>query len=173
MEEGKIYFYTATIHNWKNVLQVDNRKDIIVNSLEWLVNQKAVKIYAFVIMPNHIHLIWQPLINKNFKNIQLSFMRFTAQKILFHLQDINSHLLGDLLVEKQDRKYQIWKRNPLAIELYSRKVLEQKLDYIHNNPVQGKWMLAESPFDYKYSSATYYENEGLGYSFLTHYMDDI
>ena len=163
MEVGKIYFYTATINNWKNVLHDDKRKDIIINSLEWLVIQKAVKVYAFVIMPNHIHLIWQPLDNSKFKNVQLSFMRFTAQKILFDLQDSNSSILDDLLVEKKDRKFQIWQRNPLAIELYSRKILEQKLDYIHNNPVQGKWMLADSPLNYKYSSAMYYENEDSKY----------
>ena len=100
-------------------------------------------------------------------------MRFTAQKVLFHLQDSNSPLLDGLLVDKLDRKYQIWQRNPLAIELYSRKVIEQKLDYIHNNPVQGKWMLANNPLGYKYSSATYYENEDLSFPFLTHYIYDI
>jgi putative transposase len=81
--------------------------------------------------------------------------------------------LEDFLVEKKDRKIQIWQRNPLAVEMYSRKVIEQKLDYIHNNPVQGKWMLVNSPIDYYFSSASFYEMGDKKYSFLTHYMEDI
>ncbi|MEQ6119676.1 transposase [Reichenbachiella sp. MALMAid0571] len=173
MKAGTIYFYTATILNWKQLLQVNKRKEIILNSLQYLVEEKAAKVYAYVIMPNHIHLLWKPLENKKFQNVQLSFMRFTAQKLLYQLQDSGYRHIDDFLVESKDRKYQIWQRNPLAVEMYSRKVIEQKLDYIHNNPVQGKWMLVKSPLDYEYSSAQFYESEDLAHPFLTHYMDDI
>ncbi|MGL1889362.1 MAG: hypothetical protein OCD76_22800 [Reichenbachiella sp.] len=78
-----------------------------------------------------------------------------------------------LLVGKRDRQYQVWQRNPLAVELYARHVVEQKLDYIHHNPLQGKWMLASSPLEYEYSAVLFYENEDSKYSFLTHYMEDI
>ena len=73
--------------------------------------------------------------------------------------------------ENKDRKYQIWKYNSLSIELYSEKVFEQKLDYIHNNPIQAKWALALLPEDYKYSSAGYYYNGEFKYEFLSHYLD--
>ena len=36
-------------------------KKIIVSSLQFLVNDRRVKVYGFVIMPNHIHIIWQKL----------------------------------------------------------------------------------------------------------------
>ncbi len=70
-------------------------------------------------------------------------MKFTAQKIKFFLQDNESEYLEEFLVNKNDRTYQIWQRDSLAVELYSPKVIEQKLDYIHNNPCQGKWLLAD------------------------------
>ncbi|WPU98851.1 transposase [Mucilaginibacter sp. cycad4] len=58
MEFDEIYFYTATINNWIPLLQSDKFKHIVLNSLIYLVKQKKIEIYGFVIMPNHIHLIW-------------------------------------------------------------------------------------------------------------------
>jgi hypothetical protein len=69
--------------------------------------------------------------------------------------------------------YQFWKRNSLPIILYTPEVIYQKLDYIHNNPVQGKWMLANSPIEYKYSSAKFYETGIDDFGFLTHIGDRI
>lgn len=56
---SKIYFWTATIHNWLPLLTADNNKQVIINSLKTLSDKKLITVYAFVIMPNHIHLIWQ------------------------------------------------------------------------------------------------------------------
>lgn len=55
--------------------------------------------------------------------------------------------------------------------LGSGEIIEKKLDYIHNNPVQGKWTLSEGPLDYKYSSARFYEHEVIEFDFLAHYME--
>ena len=173
MENDKIYFFTASILNWKPILFDSRLKSIIIDSLKFLFLEKAIKIYGFVIMPNHIHLIIMPLDNPKFKNVQLSLMRFISQKIKFYLLDKSPEKLNDFLVNKKDRKYQIWQRNSLATELYSRKIIEQKLDYIHSNPFQGKWMLAESPLDYSWSSYNFYEGKNDQFNFLTHYMDDV
>ncbi len=100
-------------------------------------------------------------------------MKFTGQKIKFELLDYEPDQLEKFLVNKKDRTYQIWQRNPLATELYSRKVVEEKLDYIHNNPVQGKWMLAKSPLEYPFSSARFYEYGEDEFELLTHYMDEL
>jgi len=166
MEENRIYFYTASIVDWKPILKSDPSKEIILNSLEFLVNDDAVKLFGYVIMPNHIHLIWLPLK----PSLQLRFMKFTAQVLKFHLKDQEPDLLELLLVNKKDRKYQVWQRNSQAKELRGRRMLEQKLDYLHNNPCQGKWMLADDPTRYRYSSIRFYEfNEPN--QMLTHYMD--
>jgi len=73
-------FFTATILEWKPLLATNDYKGIIINSLLYLRKEQAIqaiKVYAFVIMPNHIHLIWQ--IQDGFKNVQLRFLKFTAQ----------------------------------------------------------------------------------------------
>jgi putative transposase len=78
-----------------------------------------------------------------------------------------SELLGELLVNAKDRKYQVWERNSLSVPLWTPKVFEQKLDYIHNNPVQAG--LCKFPEDYNYSSAQFYERNEKDWVFLTHH----
>ncbi len=64
MELNKIYFFTATIHKWIPLLKEDSFKDIIISSLKFLKTKGLIRVYGFVIMPNHIHMIWE-LLEKN------------------------------------------------------------------------------------------------------------
>jgi putative transposase len=73
------------------------------------------------------------------------------------------------LVNDQDRKYQFWERNVLSVELWSEKVLMQKLNYIHENPVRAG--ICKSGVDYKYSSALFYDTGKDNWRFLTHIRD--
>ncbi|MES2733953.1 MAG: transposase [Bacteroidota bacterium] len=59
MSLGNIYFWTDTIKDWKHLLKKDAYKKIITEQLQWLVKKKKVRIYGYVIMPNHIHLLWE------------------------------------------------------------------------------------------------------------------
>ncbi len=168
MELGEIYFYTATILNWKNLLKPVKYKEIITNSLWFLVTQKKIMVYGFVIMPNHLHLIWK-LTQLNGKELpHASFMKFTSYQLLADLKEFHPEVLPYFEVNLKTRKYQLWQRDPLPIHLYSPAVIFQKLDYIYNNPVQGKWLLAKSPLDYKYSYASFYKTGVDELRFLTH-----
>ena len=77
--------------------------------------------------------------------------------------------LAKLQVNAADRRQQVWERNTLEVEMWNEKVFIQKLNYIHNNPLQPKWKLAELPENYKYSSASFYEKGIDDWDFLTHY----
>src|SRR5258706_3809350 len=110
-------FFTATIYEWQPVLQADRYKNIVIESLQFLVSQKRIELNAFVIMDNHIHLIWQAMNEFTPSNIQASFMKYTAQQIKRSLIKDNSAILANLKVNKYDREYQVWKREPLSIEL--------------------------------------------------------
>ena len=162
-------FFTATILEWKHLLKDDEFKDIIIDSLLFLKKEQSIVVYGFVIMPNHIHLIWQ--IQDGFKQekIQMRFLKFTAQQMKFRLLDTNNKKLENYLVGAKDRQYQFWERNPLSVDLWSPKVFIQKLDYIHNNPLQEKWRLVEFPEDYRYSSARFYETGYDEFGLLTHH----
>jgi len=162
-------FFTATILEWKHLLKEDEYKDIIIKSLQFLTNEKSIVVYAFVIMPNHIHLIWQ--IQDGFKQdkIQLRFLRFTAQQMKFRLLATDRTRLEQFRVNAKDREYQFRERNALSIDLWSEAVFMQKLEYIHNNPLQDKWHLAEFPEDYRYSSAKFYETGYDEFGIITSY----
>lgn len=73
-------------------------------------------------MHNHIHLIWQPQYNHEPSNIQQSFMKYTAQQIKLELMKDNPELIEKCKVNKYDRTYQIWKRGPLCIDLFTEAV---------------------------------------------------
>lgn len=122
-------------------------------------------------MPNHIHLIWQVSEDHKLGDVQRDFLKFTSQQIQKDLRTNNSELHREFEVNLKDRKYQIWQRKPLSIDLYSREVIEQKLGYIHHNPVQGKWDLADDFVQYPYSSASFYEEDDSRFPFLSHYME--
>lgn len=74
------YFYTDTIFNFAHLLADDNLKLIIINSLQFLVKNQVVEIYGYVIMPNHIHLIWN-ILNLNGKESPVAnFTTLTAHQ---------------------------------------------------------------------------------------------
>ena len=77
----------------------------------------------------------------------------------------------EFYVGAKDRKYKLWERNPLSVKLYTQKVIEQKINYIHFNPVHPKWKLAEEPQKYKYSSARFYYEDKDEFGFLENYMN--
>jgi putative transposase len=160
-------FYTATILNWKHLLEDDKYKNIIIESLQFCVKERKVKLYAFVIMSNHIHLVWQQIPPTTKVKLQHSFMTFTAQKIKEDLLKNNPSMLEDFKVDAKDRVYQIWERNPLTVELFSPKVFNQKIDYVHFNPVKAG--LCALPEDYHYSSAKFYATGIDEFNMLTHY----
>ncbi|MGY3212643.1 transposase [Mucilaginibacter sp. HD30] len=164
-------FFTATILEWKHLLKPDKFKDIVINSLLFLKNEKSIVVYGFVIMPNHIHLIWQ--IQDGFKReaVQQRFLKFTGQQLKFELTKTYPDWLTDFKVNAKDREYQIWERNSLSVDLWSQAVFEQKLKYIHNNPVQEKWQLVQYSEEYKYSSAKYYHTGIDEFGLLTHHAE--
>ena len=170
-ELNEVYFWTITINNWIHLLKTDDYKKIIIESLQWLCEKKLVSIYGYVIMPNHIHLIWQQLKMNGKEFPKNSFEKFTAHKFQKKLLAENPEVLKNFKVKASDRNYNFWQRDPLAIKLFSREMAIQKLNYIHFNPLQEHWQLCKLPEQYRFSSAVYYENNFDEFEILTHYMD--
>ena len=117
-------------------------------------------------MTNHLHLIWQINGDHKREDVQRDFLKFTSQQILKQLRNTSSHLQSELLVNAKDRKYQVWERNSLSVPLWSDKVMRQKLEYIHENPVRAG--LCNYPEEYKYSSACFYLRNKKYWDFLVH-----
>ena len=159
-------FLTATILNWKHLLKEDKYKEMIIESLRFLVAEKRITLYAFVLMSNHMHLIWQALQEDTPESIQHSLLSFTSKNFKADLEKNHPQVLPHFKVNAKDRKYQFWERNSLGIELFTDKVFYQKLEYIHYNPVEAG--LCKLPEEYYYSSAKFYEYGIDDFGMLTH-----
>jgi REP element-mobilizing transposase RayT len=168
MLHNQVYFYTDTIIDFKHLLGKENMKLIVIDSLKYLVDQKWAEIYGYVIMPNHIHLLWNILNYTRKESVAGSFSKFTAHQFKKYLQASEVSLLQNFQSDKADRMFQFWKRDPLAIPISNEHILIDKLNYIHNNPIKDKWKLAILPEDYRFSSASFYKYGKDEFGFLTH-----
>lgn len=160
-------FITVTCLEWIHVLKEDRFKDIVIDSLAFLSREERIRVYGFVIMSNHFHLIWQMSGDHKRDAVQRDFLKFTGQQILKILRNEKSDMQDKLLVQAKDRKYQVWERNSLGVPLWSPEVFWQKLEYIHYNPVKAG--LCEYPEGYKYSSAGFYLKNEKDWDFLVHH----
>jgi putative transposase len=169
MPEHYPQFFTATILEWKPLLKQDKYKKLILDSLKFLVKEGRIKLYEFTIMINHIRLVWHIQPSHKKEDVQRDFLKYTAQQIKKDLERHHPAVLSHFLVNAKDRKYQLWERNPLSVDSWSREVMFQKLNYMHLNPVRAR--VCKYAEDYYWSSALFYQTGVDNFGFLTHVMD--
>ena len=166
MDIGEIFFWTATINKWQHLLMDDRYKDVIISSLEYLSREGKTDVFAFVIMPNHVHLIWRANEPNGKESAQGSFLKYTAHEFKKMLKREKPDELFNYASDAVNKAFEFWQRDPLAVALFRKKVAVQKLRYIHYNPLAEHWKLVSDPCDYKYSSAKYYELNKKEFEFL-------
>lgn len=172
VEKNPLQFFTAVCNNWLHLLKDDSCKQIIVDALAVRVRKGHIKVAAFVVMPNHIHLIWRVQNAYQLQDVQRDFLKFTSKEIIHKIKAKGGELaLESIYVGLRDRKYQVWKRNSMSIDLVHEWFFKQKFDYLHHNPCQPHWQLSLQPEDYKYSSARFYETGDDEFGFLTHHSE--
>ena len=153
-----LYFVTASIIDWKHLFITPEYINIPWNSLEWMQQQKRILLFAFVIMPSHLHVIIKP-VSDSIGVILQQFGSFTAHEILKKLRaDNQKDLLNLFQHKKRDQRHEhsIW-QDIQAKNIYSMKFLQQKMEYIHQNPVAKDWKLVNDMANYLYSSAGFYD----------------
>ena len=151
-ERDHAHFVTATIVEWLPVFTSAACCDILVRSLEFSRQHKGLKIYAWVILDNHFHAI---LAAPDLSGVLRDLKSFTARQIVEQLaREGREWLLNQLRYYRADYKpqeYQVWQEGSHPQAIVSDEMLEQKLEYLHNNPVK-RGMVA-SPEHWRYSSA--------------------
>ena len=153
-----LYFITASIIEWKHLFITPDYTSIPLNSFAWLQQQKRILLFAFVIMPSHLHAIIKPNDASIAETLQ-QFGSFTAHEILKKLRANNEKALLDVFHQKRrdsGHEHSIW-QDIQAKNIYSMDFLWQKMEYIHQNPIAKEWKLAKDRADYIYSSAGYYD----------------
>jgi len=180
---GGTYSVTVTTMSWKNIFIKQKYLDCIINSFRFHQDNKAVYTVGYCIMPSHLH--WIIKLNDDYKNISIilgAFKSFIAHKILNILkaEDNGKYIVlhpiltknPNLVIEKpsvlleyftelahidSDQDHRFWQRNSDIKLIVTYSFLQQKLEYIHQNPVRDNWKIVNNPSEYPYSSARYYE----------------
>jgi REP element-mobilizing transposase RayT len=163
-EKRQTYFCTFTCVDWLPLFEITKLHDTIYNWFNLLIS-KQHQISGFVIMPNHIHLLIYVSEGKSTINSILgNGKRFLAYEIVKRLEtrtkiDILSILQSHVTPEekKRQKKHRVFEVSSDIKPCYTEKFLLQKLDYIHSNPVRGKWQLSKTAEEYPHSSAAFYE----------------
>lgn len=154
-----LYFITTKAEQYAPLFKRESIIRIILDSLHFLRTDGRMELFVFVIMPNHVHLICRFSKEYTLSDMMRDFKRHTARQIIRQLQAENKTESLDILqgLNKDARQdFKVWEERYDARDVFSVEILQQKMDYIHYNPCQPHWRLAESPEEYPGSSARYY-----------------
>ena len=166
INQNALHFVTFTIVGWIDVFTRRKHKDIVIESLKLCLKEKGLLIYAYVIMSNHIHLIVQAEEGINLSDIIRDFKKYTSYQITNSIQNSNDesrkHWMLKIFMEHGQKNsnnevFQFWQRSNKPIELISPKWINQKINYIHQNPVKAG--IVEEGHHYINSSASSYINQ--------------
>ena len=161
-EQGLYYLTFATV-GWVDIFTRKRYKDIVVDSLEYCQKEKGLELYSWVLMSNHMHMIVRAKEGYELSGIIRDFKRHTSTKIVESIEqepESRREWMLKLLQEagkEKGQKHQLWRNDNHPIELSSNEVINQKSDYIHNNPVEEG--IVERASDYLYSSAKNFVGE--------------
>ncbi|MEN8248540.1 MAG: transposase [Bacteroidota bacterium] len=152
----RLYFVTFTVVEWIPVFNDLNNIDIILESIQHNQKNKGLEVYAWVIMPNHLHMIIGRNGERSLSDIIRDFKSFTSNQIRHNLLKDSSSLKYQILAlngmkNSRNIDFQLWQQHSHPIEISSDYLFDQKADYIHANPVEAG--LVEFPEDWKWSSA--------------------
>lgn len=163
-DQNAPYFLTCTVVRWVDVFTRKDYRDIVVDSLNYCVENKRLKIYAWIIMSNHIHLVCQVDEPFRMSDVLRDFKKHTSKEIVKGIQEIpesrREWLLDKFSFEARRTGraefFKLWTDDNHAIDLTHIDIF-QKIHYVHENPVKAG--LVEFPDHYLYSSAKDYAGE--------------
>ncbi|HEY5823651.1 MAG TPA: hypothetical protein VIT44_04760 [Cyclobacteriaceae bacterium] len=171
------YYCTFTCSDWLSLFEITRFYDEIYSWFNLLIRTDN-SIIGFVIMPNHLHVLIR-VKEQSINKILANGKRFMAYEIVKRLRnaghdDIISQLASKVKPEERKRakKHRVFEISSDIKPCYHKWFLMQKLNYMHNNPISGKWNLAPTFIDYFHSSAGFYElNEPHTKVNITHYEE--
>jgi len=168
---SNIFFITTTCYEWLHLFTIGNSMQILSESLNFCANKYHAAILGYVLMPNHIHLILYFPTGIKRIDFMRDFKKFTSTKVRQEIEKYQPQKLEGLLYQKGNQVFKVWKDRFDELYLESRELVEVKLNYIHNNPLQSHWNFVKQPEDYGYSSANFYTQGIQNMVRVDHYMD--
>ncbi|MDA8592009.1 transposase [Flavobacteriaceae bacterium] len=163
-ESGAYFISFATVY-WLDVFTRQVYFNVLEESIDYCKAEKGMEVFAYCFMPSHVHLIFRSS-NEDPSGLIRDFKGFTARKLIKTIEENPQESRKEWLLWMMERagkkksnvkQRQFWQQHNKPIELWSEKVIQQKIDYIHNNPVESGFVI--DPVDWKYSSARNYQQD--------------
>lgn len=160
-----LYFVSFATVNWIDIFTRQLYFNVLAESIDYCRKEKGMELYAYCFMTNHIHFIFRSA-NDDPSGLLRDFKRHTSKKVIETIQNNSQESRKEWLLWMFERagkknattsKYQFWQHHNKPIELWSEKVIKQKIDYIHNNPVECGFVM--HAIDWKYSSARNFQDD--------------
>jgi putative transposase len=154
-----LYFVSFSVIGWVDVFTRRPYQEILINSIHYCQQHKNLKIYCYCIMPSHIHFISYSE-NGNLSNILRDFKSFTANQLLKAIAENPQESRKEWLLKlfrffgkqsAQRQQFQFWKHDNHPFFLYTNKMIQQKVNYIHDNPVEAGFV--NKAMEWRLSSA--------------------
>jgi REP element-mobilizing transposase RayT len=162
-DQERPYFITFAVEGWVDVFTRQSYKDIMLESIRYCQKEKGLILYAWCLMTNHIHMIVGRIGENKIEEIIRDFKKYTSVHICRAIEDNPTesrkewmlNIFSSSAVKSEKHvKYKFWQNEYHPVELFYNEMMDQKLEYIHENPV--KEGIVESPEEYLYSSARDY-----------------
>lgn len=160
------HFITFATVQWVDALSRPAYKDVIIESLKYCKEHKGLVLHAYVIMSNHVHFIVSAKPTYNLSDILRDFKKHTSKALLKMIEANNGESRKSWMLwlfelagkrNSNNKNYQFWQQDNRPIELSTNNMMDQRLEYLHQNPVKEGLVLL--PEHYIYSSAKDYCGE--------------
>ncbi|MCB0497326.1 MAG: transposase [Cyclobacteriaceae bacterium] len=163
--QEEFYFVTFTVVHWLDVFTQEEYRNIFLDSVRFCQKEKGLLVGAYCIMTNHVHMAIGTTGQNKLEDIIRDLKSYTSRHIRKYMEN-NPHesrkewmlkIMKEAGENKTNNKdFQFWQQHNHPIELNTVEVMQQRIDYIHNNPVKAGFV--DNPADWLYSSARDYED---------------
>jgi len=167
-DQHAIHFITFSVVQWIDVFTRKTYADIVVDSLNFCIKNKGLKVHAWCIMSNHLHLILSSETNR-LSDILRDFKKYTSFQIVKAIEENKNESRRNWMLwifrkagerNKRNENYQFWQQENHPIECSTKEILNSRMEYLHENPLRAGIVYQEG--DYVYSSGSDYYNNRKG-----------
>ncbi len=161
-DSSRPYFVSFAVIHWIDIFIRRIYFDVMVDSFDYCINQKGLILNAWCIMPSHVHLIIRSETNQ-LEDIMRDMKKFTSKKLVETIHERLQESRREWMLRmfrqageanSNNTEYQVWQQHNQPIELSTNEMIDQRLDYLHANPMKAGFVT--KPEHWLYSSAKNY-----------------
>jgi len=164
-DQHAIHFITMTVVQWVDVFTRKAYVDILLDSLKYCQENKNLKIHAWVVMSNHVHLVCSCEEPNKLSDTIRDLKRHTSKRIIEAIENNDKESRKGWMMwifksngehNKRNENYQFWQQGNHPIQCDTSDILQSRINYVHENPVRNGVVLKAE--DYVYSSTKDYNH---------------